>query len=214
MNIYLLSGLGADERLFQNLPSINGGRYIPINYIHPQNAVTLADYARLLAQHYHFEPPFILGGVSIGGMIAQELAQILHPEKLLLISTARSRSEMPALFRIGNKKLIKPFISRRFLYSLARVGDVFTKKSPKGRRLFIDMLRSTDSQFLEFGARAVMGWLPPMVTQPVLRIHGTHDRVFPLSRIDDQEVIQIKGGNHFMIYEMGEEVGKVVEELL
>lgn len=214
VNIYLLCGLGTDERLFENLPPLAGYRYIPLPFIKPQNSTSLADYAQLLATTYDFQPPFILGGVSIGGMIAQELAQIVQPEKLLLISTVCSRAEMPRLFRLVNHKFFYPLLTASFLRAVAFVGDKFTKKSFKGRDLFFDMLKKSDDDFLSFGARAALSWYPPKVNVPIIRIHGSRDRVFPLSRIENQEMIVIKNGNHFMVYEMGEEVGEVVERIL
>jgi len=212
MKIYLFSGLGADGRLFQNLKPVPGYTYVPLPYVAPASAKTLADYADLMIEEYQFEMPCILGGVSIGGMIAQEIAQKINPEKLILISTLRYSYELPAIFKLGDNKLMKSLLAKPILEVVATIGDKFTIKSQKGRKLFYEMLRDSKGAFMKFGAGVVLGWQPPVAKVPVIRIHGTNDRVFPLSRI--KECIPIKGGNHFMVFEKGEEIGEALKREL
>ena len=210
MNIYLFSGLGADERLFQKLKPIPGYTYVPVPYVRPASANTLADYASLLISAHNFRTPCIFGGVSIGGMIAQEVAQLMKPEKLILISTIQFEDETPGLFKWANTGFIKALLHKPILELIAAVGDRFTIKSPEGRELFYSMLRDSDSSFMKFGAGVVMDWDPPKANVPVIRIHGTADRVFPLSRINATDISLIEGGNHFMVYEKGEEIGELL----
>lgn len=212
MKVYLFSGLGADERLFRKLKPVPGYEYVPLPYIHPGNSKTMAEYAALMVEEYQFETPCIFGGVSIGGMIAQEIAQIVKPERLLLISTLRYRKELPVYFRMGNNKLFKSMLNKPLLDAFAAVGDKFTVKSKEGRKLFYEMLRDSKADFLTFGFGVVLGWQPPKAQVPVIRIHGSRDGIFPLSRV--KETIKIKGGNHFMIYEKGEEIGEILKSEL
>lgn len=208
MKIYLFSGLGADERLFSKLKPIEGYEYVALPFIHPGNSKTLADYAALLVEEYRFETPCIFGGVSIGGMIAQEVAQIVKPEKLLLISTLQFSNELPPVFKLGNNAFTKSLLSKPLLEVAATIGDKFTIKSKEGRKLFYDMLHASEGDFMKFGFGVVLGWQPPVAQVPVIRLHGTNDRVFPLSRV--KNAITIKGGNHFMVYEKGEEIGDII----
>lgn len=212
MKIYLFSGLGADERLFDKLISFDGFEFVPLKYIKPAGAKSLSEYARLLVRKYDFEPPFILAGVSIGGMIAQEIAQIIRPEKLILISTIRFRNEIPEFLRIVNNGLTRSLLEKSFLEILAAFGDKFTKKSDDGRKLFYDMLHDSDADFMKFGASATLCWYPPITDIPVIRLHGSKDKVFPISRI--KECIEIKDGSHFMIYDKGEEINQVLVDHL
>ena len=212
MKIYLFSGLGADERLFQKLKAIQGYEYVALPFVHPGNSKTLADYAALMVDEYRFETPCIFGGVSIGGMIAQEIAQIVKPEKLLLISTLQFRNELPPIFKVGNNEFTKSLLSKPLLEAAAALGDKFTIKSEEGRKLFYEMLHDSDADFMKFGFGVVLGWQPPPAQVPVIRMHGTNDRVFWPSRIKNG--IKIKGGNHFMIYEKGEELGEIIHREL
>jgi len=204
--------MGADERLFQKLGPIDRFELKPLPWIKPRGSKTLGEYAELMIREYDFQKPFMLGGVSMGGMIAQELAARTDPEGLILISTATSRSEMPLLFEWARRLRLASLMNKSFLENLAILGDKFTIKSEEGRRLFMSMLKDSDPDLMRFGARAILHWEPPEVTIPTIRIHGTADRVFPISKIAD--AVEVKGGNHFMIYEKGDEITKILIDKL
>ncbi len=215
MRLYLLPGLGADARIFNELDCGDALEVICLDWIPSTGAKSMADYARMMHEHYQLEPPYALGGVSLGGMIAQEWAQLAKPEALVLISTATSREDMAALIRVAASMKIGPYLSKPMLTALGVVGDRFTKKSPKARALFLEMLENSDADLLTFGAAAVLDWQPPALAVPYLRIHGTVDKVFPFQdaflksdALGHGEVI--KGGNHFMIFEKGKEIGGLI----
>ena len=212
MKVYFFSGLGADARLFQRLEAPEGFEFVTLDYIPQGNSLSIGDYARLLSDHYDFEEPFILGGVSIGGMIVQELAQISKPKAVILISTAMSRSEMPFLFTIARQLPIGFLMNKSFLLAFAKMLDPFTIKSEEGRKLFLDMLRDTPADFLEFGSKAILKWRPPITAVKTIRIHGTRDRVFPAKKISNVQIIE--GGNHFMVFEKAGEIAEILGEEL
>ncbi|MEM9051630.1 MAG: alpha/beta hydrolase [Bacteroidota bacterium] len=212
MKVYFFSGLGADARLFQRLEAPEGFEFVALDYIPPGNSRSIGDYARLLSDHYDFEEPFILGGVSIGGMIVQELAQIIEAKAVILISTAMSRSEMPLLFTIARKLPVGFLMNKSFLSAFAKTLDPFTVKSVEGRELFLEMLEDTPADFLKFGSNAILNWRPPLTTVKTIRIHGTRDRVFPARKISNAHMI--KGGNHFMAFEKAKEISEVLRREL
>ena len=55
MRVFLISGLGADERLFRNL-DLSGFEVIPIHWLKPEKTDTLTTYATKLIQHYGIAP--------------------------------------------------------------------------------------------------------------------------------------------------------------
>ncbi len=208
MKIYLLPGLGADHRLFSKLTALGGHEVVPLNWIPRGNAKTLAEYAAKLQSHYSLESPFALGGVSLGGMLALEWAQLCKPEFLVLVSTIISREEMPLLMRFASKMDSNLFKAER-LQKLASLGDRFTIKSPEGRRLFRAMLKECDMDFLEWGAHAILHWRAPSLPDcTMVRLHGTRDAVFPIRNI--KNAISVRGGNHFMIFDKSEEIAHVI----
>lgn len=212
MRLYLLPGLGADTRMYRNLDCGPDAEVIALPWIAPGSAASLGEYAERLIAHYRPEPPYAVGGVSLGGMIAQEWAHRDKAEGLVLISTATSRTDMAVPIRAAAALRVGPVISKPLLRALGAAGDRFTTKSPEGRALFLRMLDESDADFLTFGARAVLDWEPPGIHLPYVRIHGSADLIFPAASLSD--AVLIPGGNHFMIFDRGREIGGEVARFL
>jgi pimeloyl-ACP methyl ester carboxylesterase len=97
--IYFLPGLGADHRLFNEI-SLPGYRVVHITFPVPEKGDTMESYAKRISRQIDPTGKFILVGVSLGGMISCELDEMLRPHKTILISSARNRSEIPALYKL------------------------------------------------------------------------------------------------------------------
>lgn len=212
MKVNAFSGLGADGRLFEKIILPEGAELVPMDWLHPGNCKTLGDYARLYKDTYPFEENAILMGVSMGAMVAQELAAMGVGKGLILISTITARSEMPPLLRFAGALGIPRLATKRLLMGLANFGDRFTIKSRKGRALFYDMLRDSDPTLMTFGANAITIWKGVESQVPALRLHGTNDRVFPPNRIGDH--VSIPDGNHFMAYEYADAINPELVEFI
>ena len=87
--LYVLSGIGGDERLFDLQRAVRDVR--SIKWIEPaHDRETLPQYAARLARELHIDEQFDLGGSSFGGMIALELARLLVPQHVFLFGSCRS----------------------------------------------------------------------------------------------------------------------------
>lgn len=210
MRVYMLPGLGADVRIYQNIDLGPGHELIALPWIAPESSSTLGAYAQRMASHYALQPPYALGGVSMGGMVAQEWARLAHPVHLVLISTATSRADLAAMLRLAAGLHLGPFLTKSMLTTLGAMGDKFTSKTKEGRALFLDMLHGSDAGLLEFGARAILEWSPPGIEVPYTRVHGTADRVFPFGKWEGCHAV--KGGNHFMVFDKASTISAMVVE--
>ncbi|MCP1996093.1 alpha/beta hydrolase [Flavobacterium sp. HSC-61S13] len=97
--IYILSGLGVDRRVFDR---IDFGNLNPefIDWIETIYNESLADYAKRMVQLIPDENPILIG-LSFGGMVAIEISKIIQTEKLILIASAKTKYELPLLYRIA-----------------------------------------------------------------------------------------------------------------
>jgi hypothetical protein len=98
-NVYFISGLGADHRLFEK--QIQAG--INLNILPwkiPFKNETLQSYAKRMSEEIKDKNKFIIGGVSLGGIVAIEISKILKPEKVILISSVKSSKEIPFYIRM------------------------------------------------------------------------------------------------------------------
>lgn len=163
----------------------------------------MADYARRLAETVDRSSPFLLGGVSLGGMIAQEMAQVLKPAALLLIATCQSSESLPKFWQISGRLihhspnwLVKLISHTASLMALACPASKFPHK-----RLYAQMLKEMPPSLLRWQCGAATSWrlsVPP--TMPVFRLHGAKDIVIPLEKVNmnGADCTVISDSGHFV----------------
>ncbi len=101
MRLYLLPGTGADHRLFHPL-DLSGFDTVNVTLPVAQWGESMSHYAaRVAATQIDTTAPFALVGVSLGGMVATELAAQLQPEHVLIIASAKTREELPVGYRFA-----------------------------------------------------------------------------------------------------------------
>ncbi|MEH6513989.1 MAG: hypothetical protein V7734_12910 [Maribacter arcticus] len=76
MKIFAISGLGADERVFNFLTLDH--EIVPIRWIAPKRKETIIAYSERLIQEYKIsdENEYAILGVSFGGLIAIEISKM------------------------------------------------------------------------------------------------------------------------------------------
>jgi len=184
---------------------------------------TMADDAVGLMEHLGIGKAHILG-VSMGGMIAQEVA-ITHPErvrKLILVSTTAGRDEKgghsPELLRAMG---LKEDFSDEDIRS-ADIGKVMT--SLNSHAFSSGAIKTVAVPFCWvrtklFGIKGVKGQFEAVMTHstldrlhtikaPTLVIAGTEDRIVPsrssdllANRIPNARLVKIEGGSHTLLAE-------------
>ncbi|MBW7841070.1 MAG: alpha/beta hydrolase, partial [Chitinophagaceae bacterium] len=94
-NIYCISGLGADERIFQKL-RIRNSNMIFLGWPEYDEGDTMSSYAVKLSQLITEENPILLG-VSFGGMLTVEIAKQRVIKKGIIVSSTKRTDEKPKL---------------------------------------------------------------------------------------------------------------------
>lgn len=210
-DVYFISGLGADHRLFQYL-ELPGVRPRHIRWISPLPNESWASYAgRLLPQIR--EPRPVLVGMSLGGMMAMELSRLIPVRQVILISSARSFREIPPYFR-----LLRVFRGHKWLpyRLLVRLGItlghwLFGTRSRVEDRLLREIIYDTDETFFRWAWQRVATWTFDG-RGPAVHIHGDSDRLLPLRYVHADYVI--RGGTHLMVLNRAEEVSAILRTLL
>ena len=147
--LFVLSGIGGDERLFEAQKAVRDIQ--PIAWIPPAHRrETMMQYAHRLAAPLHIDTPFDLGGSSFGGMIALELARYLAPKNVFLFGSCRSPRSIAASLRA--LRWIAPVLPDRLLHQPASLqGPVawwFGATTAAHAQLFAEMLVSTPIEFI------------------------------------------------------------------
>lgn len=199
MTIYQIPGLGFDHRIFQHLEL---GMMKSLDWIDPVKGESLATYAERLAKGIDKQEDNVIIGHSLGGIVAQEIAMIKPIRKILLVSSIRSRAELPRKFRIIRPLgLHKLFTKGPTLRTVKYWGKGQDYETPEEQALFKSMVGKYSNTYLQWALKELSGWqgvdLPPDTS--VCQINGDRDKTFPISRIKQADHI-IPNAGHFMVY--------------
>jgi len=213
MKIYLISGQGADHRLFSKLsldPKFN------INYIHfeiPKKGSSMCDYGHQLSAQIDATQPFILIGVSIGGMIATEINEILKPTQTIVISSAKTYKELPQLYTIQRKLKIHKLIPGRFSKIAAQVlQPIFEPARKTEKEIFKQMLKDKDPIFLKRTIDMIVRWDRKSYDDSIISIHGDNDNTIPIRNVSVDHIVE--NGSHLMILTKANELSTLLNKIL
>jgi len=210
--LYAIPGLGVDHRLYSELLLKNAELRV-LKWNSPKRFESLASYALRLAEQIDTSKKFSLLGVSFGGMCAVEIAKVHAPGKLVLVSSAKTRSELPWLIRAAKFFPLHRLINDAAMARLAVKNKwLFGVKDGGQAELFYDMLRSNPPQYFKDTISAIASWSNKSYPSSILHLHGGRDRLIPVSNI--REAKTIKDGTHFMIMNSAAEVSKIIDEHL
>ncbi|MBK6752716.1 MAG: alpha/beta fold hydrolase [Flavobacteriales bacterium] len=158
MDIYLIPGLASDHRLFERL-ELPGHTLHCLEWHRMPERSTIERFARALATKVDVSRPHALVGVSMGGMVAQEMAALTKPSKVVIISSWKGRAEMPWNIRASQE-----------------IGQAMLNTFPaRDLRVMIDAIVHWDG--------------PPAPIPGLVHIHGDKDRLMPISLIRGARVI-------------------------
>jgi len=206
--LFLISGLGADKRVFNFL---NLSLYIVhyIEWIDPGTHESIEEYAKKISMQIDIEKP-ILVGISFGGMIAVEIGKQIETEKIILISSARSKKDLPPNFLARKLKLHTLIPARILKKSNAILFWFFSVKSKTEKKLLRSIIKDTDEKFLKWAIDKIVTWENEIELNNIVRIHGTSDRLIPFTTAD----YTIEDGGHLMIMNRATEIDKIIKDVI
>ena len=206
--LFLIPGLGADARIFSAL-ELNEPFEV-IEWLPANKGETLAEYAARMAEPIDCENPIIIG-VSFGGIVASEIAKQRHVEKIVIVSSVKTKHEIPLYIKFAGKTRILDAIPKIFLTRKNRMEVVyyfFGVNSDTSKAMLRDLLRGSEPDFMRWSVARIGTWKNTEAPAQLVHIHGTKDRVFPFRRIRGAQTIE--GGHHFMIYDRAAELSALL----
>jgi len=213
LTVYFISGLGADSRAFENIVLPEGFIIKHIHWIEPERNEGLQQYCRRLSAQIDSSDPFVLAGLSFGGIAAIEMNRFLQPLHTVLISTIALDSEMPASFRLLRHTGIYKWVSPRLLKRPNPITFwLFSAKTAREKELIRDFLRQVTPNYLRWSIHVILNWKNTFRPKNLSHIHGTRDRIFPVGLTGAD--YRIRGGGHFMLHDKGAEISGLLGEIL
>ncbi len=207
-DLFLLSGLGADKRVFDVLDLSNYNAHF-IQWIDPNDNEPIDAYAKRLTVNIEKKNPILIG-VSFGGIMAIEIGKQIQAEKIIIISSATTKHSIPTSF-IARKLKLHTLLPARFLRKPNQVLFwLFGIKSKNERALLRAIMKDTDEKFFRWAIDKIMTWDNQVLLNNTIHIHGSKDRVIPFTSAD----YRIEGGGHLMIVNRAAEINKVLAAVI
>lgn len=205
MKIFLIPGLGYDHRIFENL-DLSTFDAMFINWLEPSLNESIRDYAKRISEKIeNTDKKIILIGHSLGGIISQEIASFRKIDKIILISSIKSRRELPFFFKIIKPLRLDKFFTKELSIKTVKYwGKSHGFHTPQEHDLFKSMVGNQTNTYLQWALRALSAWQTPSLpkTTKLIQIHGTDDKTFPFKLINHPDII-LEQGSHIMVYKQG-----------
>lgn len=223
-NIYLISGLGADERVFKHL-KLEADSITFINWleINKQNSnISIQEYASKLLEKIIHPNPLIIG-VSFGGIIALEIAKQIPTSQIIIISSIKSENELPFFYKIFKFIPIYKILPYSIFTKFKKLAYVlFGVSNSENKILLEDIINKTDPSFFRWALDNILNWNNTLQEQNQIykvnkgikftHIHGTKDKIFPIKYTKD--VIKIEGGGHLMLLTHYKEISHILNTVV
>ena len=210
--VYLFPGQGSDERLFVKIELGSGYKIFYIKYPVPYKGATMKDYAIEISKQIDTSQQYIMIGVSLGGMICSELSDILNPEKIIIISSAKCRKELPFRYRfqkaIPLNKIIPGFLVKIGAQILQPIVEPDRNKN---KSIFKSMLKSKSSKYYKRTVDLIVNWNRDSCNFNIIHIHGTKDHTIPIRNVKFD--YKIDKGSHMMTLTRGDEINNLIHSI-
>ncbi len=168
----------------------------------------MSQYAKRMAAHVQ-HPDAVLVGVSFGGVVAQEMSRFLELQKLIIVSSVKSRDEFPMRLKIARiTRLYKLIPTRIMLSSNDLTKFAVGPKSRKRLELYQAFLHVRSARYLNWAIKNMVCWQPDRHLKGIVHIHGDADIIFPIKNIENCQIIE--GGTHIMLLNKGSKISKKI----
>lgn len=211
-HLYLLPGLGADERLFQyiHLPDV---QLHHIKYPKPQQGDTLDQFIQQLSLQIK-EEPFALLGCSIGGIFAVELAKKISVEKIILVGSIKNHKERPFYFAWLKTIPLHKLLPISLLKKIGGFASALAgKHSANNLALLAEMLEETPNDLIKWGIKQIIHWKNEILPCEIIHLQGSRDLVFPANMIKNAQLIE-KGAHFSVLLDKGSEVNTLIKQAI
>jgi len=211
MKVYFICGLAADRRVFKHIVLPPSHEPVYLDWIRPEQHESLSNYALRMAKNIDTNENFSLIGLSMGGMIAIEIAKKFPPAFTLLISSIPSSEHLPKYYRVAGSFKLQQFIPISLIRRVAVLKRLFTTETSEDKEMLKDMIRKSDPYFIRWAMNAVLSWENRNIPENLFQIHGGRDAILPGRYTAPTHTILT--GGHLMIMNHASEINVILEKI-
>lgn len=161
MNVYFISGMCYNCKVFDKLRLPKGYKKVYIEWSIPRSDESLSEYARTMAKVIDTSSPFILIGYSFGAVVMQEITLFLKPAKCVIISSFKSKREIPILFQAVCKVNLMEFMPKRLFSSTDFITNAFNRLVYNASNSDLaEYMTVTDPVYIKWVVEQITDWVP------------------------------------------------------
>jgi esterase/lipase len=208
-----MPGLGVGPEIFKKLTLLPEFELHYLEWKKPiSQEETLINYAMRMAGDVTHKKPILIG-VSFGGILVQEMSKFIETQKIIIISSVKSKNEFPKRFKFASVSNIYKLFPTNIIanfenYSKFFIGKYLRKKAENYKKY----LTVRDKTYIDWSIHNVLNWTQEIPLKNILHIHGTKDNVFPIRYIQNCE--QIIDGDHAMIIIKAKRISEIINNYL
>lgn len=198
IHVYLMPGMAANPSIFENisLPSASYTTHL-LEWQLPEPGESLSQYALRMTQFIKHDD-IVLLGVSFGGVLVQEMAKHIKVRKLILVSTVKSKYELPRRMKLSRKLKLYKALPASLIEDVDKLAKYAFGETIKNRvDLYQKYLSMNDRRYMKWAVKEMVCWDQETPTENAIHIHGTADKVFPVKYINN--CIEVQEGTHIMV---------------
>jgi len=212
VKVYFISGLGADRRAFYKIQLPPSYEPVYLDWIKPLPGEDLPEYAKRFTKSIKSDEEFVIIGLSFGGILASEIAKIISPKKIIIISSMGSNKEQPWYFKLAGKFGLHRLISPA-LYKRATLLHRFMGAGNKEMKAIVyNYVKNADPEFIRWSLDVIVHWQHSERLNNLIHIHGSDDHLLPCRYVHADYIIQ--KGEHLMVMNRAQEVNRILAKVL
>ena len=195
---YILPGMGATSEMYSSLRRGLSFNAHFIDWPKYQNEISFKKVAERIIEENHISDNDVIGGSSLGGMIALEIAMILNARAVILIGSALRIVEINGLLTT-----ISPLVTITPLSFVQAIAG-------KNEEVVSHMFSASNPDFIRSMCKYVRQWsgyIGPI--EKVFRIHGKKDHIITCPQ-SDCDVIENAG--HLLAITHANECSRFLEK--
>ena len=197
IHVYFMPGMSANSLIFERikLPSKFHSHFL--EWIPPIKSESLKDYSIRLSKFIKHQNPILIG-VSFGGLIVQEISEIINVRKVIIISSVKSNKELSNSMKFAKKTKSYKLLPLSWIDDFENLMTfVFGPKIKRRVSLYRKYLSVRDKNYLDWSIDKIVNWERETPIENVTHIHGTYDLIFPILNL--KNYVPVEKGDHAII---------------
>ena len=182
-SIYLMPGMAANPRIFELINFPKNFQVISLSWVPPKKEESIQNYAKRMCERVKHPKPILIG-VSMGGILVQEMAGFLDCEKVIIVSSVKSNKELPVHMKLAQITNAHKLLPTQWINNIETLAIFVLGNGLKKRfELYDRYLSERDPYYLKWSIDVIVKWKRIEPKKNVIHIHGKSDTVFPIKNI-------------------------------